>query len=265
MSIEDTALEARLCALDAAACYTFSAFDVLDSTNAYLKALSSQGAPEWSAVIAAEQTAGRGRLGRSFFSPGATGLYMSVLLKPSESKYKLEAPTFITVAAAVAAARAIERLSGRETRIKWVNDIYIDEKKVSGILAEGVFGSTLESVVLGIGVNLYKPQNGFPDDISNKAAYIFEDVCEPDKRAELAIAFLNEFYTLYAHLGERGYMNEYREREYLTGRQVEFERNGKKQSGIVSGVGDDAELIVALDDGGELCLRAGEVSVKIQK
>ncbi len=265
MTARDTALEARLSSLDAAARYSFGAFDVLDSTNAYLKTLAAQGAREWSVAIAALQTAGRGRLGRSFFSPGATGLYMSVLIKPSASAYRLEAPKLITVAAAVAAARAIERLSGRETQIKWVNDIYVGGKKVAGILAEGVMGAGgLESVVLGIGVNLFEPEGGFPDDIADRAAYLFEDGAS-DTRAELAIAFLDEFYALYARLGERMYMSEYRQRSYLTGRQVEFERDGKPFLGVVKDIDGDAALIVALHGGGEARLSAGEVSVKVPK
>lgn len=265
MSARDASLEARLSSLDTAQRYSFLALDVVDSTNTYLKAMAAQGASEWSVVTAAAQTAGRGRLGRSFFSPSATGLYISVLIKPCNSVFRLEAPKLITVAAAIAAARAIEGLSGRKTQIKWVNDIYIDGKKVSGILAEGIMGANgLESVVVGTGVNLFEPKGGFPDEIADRAAYVFEGCHDAEnRRAELAKAILDEFYELYARLGEREYMREYRERSYLTGSRVEFEHDGK-MAGVVKDIDDDAALIVALDDGKEVRLSAGEVSVKKQ-
>ena len=108
-------------------------FEELDSTNRYLKELAAKDARPGTVIIANRQSAGRGRLGRKFFSPGEKGIYMSILLRPD---IPLERAVLITSMAAVAVARAIERVSGIEAKIKWVNDIFLKGKKVCGILTE---------------------------------------------------------------------------------------------------------------------------------
>ena len=109
-------------------------FPVVDSTNILLRRKAKEGVPEGCVVIAGEQTKGKGRLGRSFYSPSDTGVYLSLLLRPEN--ILPEQAVHITTIAAVAACEAIERVSGRKAGIKWVNDIYMDGKKVSGILTE---------------------------------------------------------------------------------------------------------------------------------
>ena len=129
-------------------------FEELDSTNSYLKEMAAKGAQEGTIIIANRQSAGRGRLGRSFFSPEEKGIYMSILLRPDIS---LERAVLITSMAAVAVAEAIEQVSGIQTKIKWVNDIFLNKKKVCGILTEAGIDAetgTLEYAVLGIGVNV---------------------------------------------------------------------------------------------------------------
>lgn len=269
MTSRDEALERTLLALDTARRYRFTALNCVDSTNAYLKARAlTNTAREWDVVIAREQTAGRGRLGRSFFSPG-TGLYMSVLIKPSASKNASAAPKLLTAAAAVAAARAVDKLiasrgGDRSAQIKWVNDIYVDGKKVSGILAEGVIkGDSLDSVVLGIGVNVFAPTDGFPKDIEDKASYLLSCVKDRDAvLSELALAFLNEISSICERLDARQYLDEYRSRSCLIGKLVEFERLGERIIARVVGIDDEAALVVELEGGGRLSLFAGEVSVK---
>ena len=107
--------------------------DEIDSTNSYLKVLAASGAPEGTVIIANRQSAGRGRLGRSFFSPEEKGIYMSILLRPS---IELDRAVLITSMAAVAVARAMETVKGITAQIKWVNDVFINKKKVCGILTE---------------------------------------------------------------------------------------------------------------------------------
>ena len=134
----------------------------LGSTNTELKKLARAGAEEGRVLIALKQSGGRGRLGRSFYSPNGTGLYISVLVRPG---LKSEETVFVTAMSAVCMARAIDRLCGKHALIKWVNDIFLDAKKVCGILCESAFEQSSmlsEYVVIGAGVNIYPPENGFP-------------------------------------------------------------------------------------------------------
>ena len=128
-------------------------------------------------LVAESQTAGRGRLGRSFHSPVGTGLYMSILLRPT---FSAERALFITTAAAVAVCRAIEQETGLKPQIKWVNDIYLHEKKICGILTESSINfetKGLKWAVLGIGLNLSEPEGGFPEEIRSVAGALFAESC----------------------------------------------------------------------------------------
>ena len=138
-------------------------FGVVESTNLLARDMARHGVVQYTAIVAQEQTHGRGTHGRSFFSPPDTGLYMSIVLRPDES---VTDALFITTAAAAACAEAIESIFEAKAEIKWVNDIYVDGKKVCGILTEGLLrpdGSGIEYAVLGIGINVYKPRQDFPE------------------------------------------------------------------------------------------------------
>lgn len=135
-------------------------------------AARSKARPKAPVVVAEEQTAGKGRPGKTFFSPAATGLYLSIVLRPTLAADRGQ---FITCAAAVACAQAIEQVTGAESLIKWVNDIYCDGRKVAGILTEGVVdmeSGHFEHAVLGIGVNVKPPADGFPHDIADVAGAV---------------------------------------------------------------------------------------------
>ena len=136
------------------------------STNTALRALAEAGAPEGTVYIAQSQTGGRGRMGRSFFSPAGTGLYLSLLLRPTTWEPARAAQ--LTAAAAAAMCEAIREVTGKEPGIKWVNDLLLDGKKVCGILTEASFSmesGVLEYAVLGLGVNVYPPEGGFPKEL----------------------------------------------------------------------------------------------------
>ena len=165
-------------------------FSELDSTNQYLKELAKEGAKAGTVIIANKQSAGRGRLGRSFFSPEGTGIYMSILLRP---EMELQKSVRITSMAAVAVARAIERVSGIEAKIKWVNDIFLNGKKVCGILTESGINAitgTLEYAVLGIGINVGTIQ--FPEELKDIATSICNECNHTVTRTELIIEILKE-------------------------------------------------------------------------
>lgn len=231
------------------------------STNSYLRELGISGADEGTVIIADRQTGGKGRLGRSFFSPEG-GLYMSVLLRPEESA---ENALIITAAAAVASARAIEALSGRSCLIKWVNDIYIDGKKVCGILTEGAFldgCDKLSFAVLGIGINISDPEGGFPDDIKDIAGSISGKYRHQSSfKYMLADKILDEFFALYSALPNASFMDEYRRRSLLLGKEIKYIRNEQEHFCTAVDIDDKGQLIVN-ENGENLVIGTGEVTVR---
>ncbi len=230
-------------------------FDTLDSTNTYLKKLAEEGEKEGIVIIADSQTSGRGRRGKSFYSPEGTGLYMSILLRPDKSIADI---TLITTAAAVALSLAIEEVYHKEVLIKWVNDIYLGEKKLAGILTEGSFShNTPDYIVLGIGVNLTTEK--FPDEIKDIAVSL-----GLDRKDELLQEILAQFNKLYENISSPEIHKEYVKRSFLTGREVEIlNKNGL--SGTVVGIDKNFRLEVELENKEHIFLSSGDVSVKVKK
>ena len=245
------------------------------STNTVLKEKAAQKAPEGYVLAAAMQTAGKGRVGRSFFSPADTGLYLSLILRP-ERFDALRAQRFTTIAA-VAACEAIGEVTGVTAGIKWVNDIYVNGKKASGILTEASIGledGFLEYAVVGIGFNMYTPKDGFPEEIRGIAGAVTEDRI-PDGRNRLAAAFLDRFMKYYEaekHPDDGGvsetdsfgsYVAKYREKSIVIGRDVlVLQASGPEKAHAVS-IDDECRLIVRYEDGRLETLSSGEISIRI--
>ncbi|MBQ9428879.1 MAG: biotin--[Clostridia bacterium] len=237
----------------------------VSSTNTVLRQAAEDGAPEGSILLAAAQNAGRGRCGKTFHSPKGTGLYMSILLRPALSA---SASLSITTAAAVAVAEAIESLCGVETKIKWVNDIYIDGRKVCGILTEGALdleSGGLRYAVLGIGVNLLPPAGGFPDEIKEIAGALFEKTLPPDFRAKLAAEITDRFFALYENIGSSSHYAAYAKRDLLCGKEITVLQNGKALPARAEGITENFGLAVRYPDGRRQVLSGGEVSVRVKK
>ena len=240
----------------------FEYFKELDSTNIYLKNAAKNGAEEGLTVIADTQSCGYGRMGRSFYSPDSTGLYMSILLRP---ELNAKDSLLITTAAAVAVSDAIDEISGKESTIKWVNDIYIGSKKVCGILCESAIGENppfLDYCVLGVGVNLYAPENGFPDDISGIAGAIFDSKPKKDIRNELINTIIGNLSLYYDNLLNKNYYNKYREKCFIIGKRVEVIKNSLHFEHTVCDIDDSFRLITKSDSGECFLLDSGEVSIK---
>lgn len=235
----------------------------INSTNSYLKELAVGGAEEGTAVIADRQTAGKGRMGRNFYSPDS-GLYMSLLLRP---KKNISDALVITAAAAVATVRAIESVCKKKCFIKWVNDIYTDGKKVCGILAEGSVlpnGKT-DFVVIGIGINIIEPKDGFPSDIKNIATSLFEKNTDfYTVREKLFGAIYNEFFSICENLSDRSFMDFYRERSLLLNKDIFYLENGIKTAATVTDIDNCGYLILKTENGTKK-LNSGEVSVRIKE
>ena len=235
----------------------------VDSTNACLRRAADAGEPEGLVLLASAQTAGRGRRGRRFYSPAGSGLYMSLLLRPESAAHQA---VFLTVMAAVAAARAAEQVSGGSLQIKWVNDLWKKGRKVCGILTEAsldVESGLLEYAIVGPGFNLIPPAEGWPPELDGIAGSLFMSSAPPGARARLAAAFLNEFWPLYRSGRRRDYLPDYLSRQVLPGRHVEVRPGGAPPYGAtVLGVDQDCHLLVRPDGRRTtLALNSGEVQI----
>ena len=232
------------------------------SSNTVAKQLCKAGAKEGTLVIVESQTEGRGRMGRSFLSDSENGLYMSVALRPRISADKCIS---ITVAAAVAVAEAIEELSQRECHIKWVNDIYIGEKKCCGILTEASFdieSGGLQYAVLGIGVNLCPPKGGFDSSIADIACGIFEGEYPKGFKARLCASIVNRFFDIYERLEEKEFIEKYRNKSNIIGKAVDVYIGNEVVCGVAVDIDENANLIVKDTNGRTHSFNSGEARVR---
>ena len=236
-------------------------FDKLDSTNNYLKKLGSQGEKENQLVIALSQTCGRGRMGRSFYSPNGTGIYFSLLLHP---KFSAEKSLFLTVMAAVSVAETVMKYNINDVKIKWVNDIYIDGKKVCGILTEGAVNCNkmLDYAVVGIGINVIAPENGFPEDIKDIATAIFPGNSEENIKEKIVADVINRFFSMY-NGDDKDYIKRYREYSYLIGKEINIIQGDSTRPATVIDITGDCHLIVKNENGEIEEISSGDVSVRL--
>ena len=231
------------------------------STNALLREQAESGAEEGWAVIAGGQTAGRGRMGRRFYSPAGTGIYMSLLLRPEG--WTPDKAVRLTTMAAVAACEAIEEVSGGQAKIKWVNDIYMEERKVGGILTEASYSletGFLDYAVMGIGLNLYPPEKGFPPELAGIAGTIFPKGQRDGKNC-LAAGLLNHFMKYYTERESSGYEEQYRARSFVIGRRIWVLSPKGKKSGTALDVDKDCRLQIQYENGESELLSAGEIGI----
>lgn len=234
------------------------------STNTVMKREYAAHRPEGFALIAARQTAGRGRLGRSFLSPDG-GLYLTVLLRP---KLPLARLNFLTIAAAVAVCRAIEDTCGFQPQIKWVNDVLQNGKKLCGILTEAsIEGETgaLDFVIVGIGVNLRFDPAAAPE-LSGIAGGLSDFTDRVPRRAALAAAVLTRLEEQYVHLrtgDTQPVIEAYRAHLCCVGRQITVLENGVGTPALCTGVNDEGHLLVTMEDGTARELQSGEISIRL--
>lgn len=235
--------------------------DSTDSTNNEAKKLALNGEAEWTVIVAESQTCGKGSKGRSFFSPEGSGLYMSILLRPTISAEKA---LYITTAAAVAVARVLERRFDIKAEIKWVNDLYKNGKKICGILTESSLSGNgrLDFAILGIGINLC-PAAAVPKDLENIMGFVCEEKRDIDK-ALLAAEIANEFKKLYDTLETASFADEYNQRLMLTGKTVTVNMPSFKKTAVVLGIDEQLRLLVEYEDGERQALSAGEVSINLE-
>ena len=216
-------------------------------------------------IAANSQTNGRGRKGRVFFSPKDTGLYFSLLIHP---EIPFSKATYITCIAAESLVLAIHDTLGIETSIKWVNDIFLKDRKIAGILTE-TFGSLEEEfpeyVVVGVGINIYPFTDELPSDIKKRAGFLIK---KADNTANLknllCINFVKHFYTFLSEIDRKTFLDGYRMHSNLIGRYVRIHNDkkpSKKEYALVTGIDDECRLLVTYDDKKTAALTGKEVSV----
>lgn len=237
-------------------------YRTLESTNSTARLAAENGEQGPAVFIAEEQTKGRGRETRRFHSPAGGGIYMSILLRPKLSP----ADTLcLTTAAAVAVAEAIERVSGKRAGIKWVNDVFIDCRKVCGILTEAslsIESGSVDYAVVGIGINASLPKGGFAPEIRSIAGAVCEKETT-DLRARLAAEVLNIFCPLADRLSDREFFDEYRSRLFFLGESVTVLRGEERYVATALDIDRDFRLVVRREDGSEEALSSGEISIKL--
>ena len=232
------------------------------STSRLVKEKATAGEKEGYLLASGHQTEGRGRLGRSFYSPSDTGVYMSLLLRPSINP---QDATLITTAAAVSVCEALEKMGIRDTGIKWVNDIFLNGRKICGILTEAGFdieNNQLSFAVLGIGLNMYAPDGGFPDDIKDIAGAVWSERKE-DARNKFIAYFLNSFYEYYENIESRRHVKEYSDRCFVLGREINIINGDTVKKAKAISVDDNCGLVVELSDGEKAVISSGEISIRV--
>ena len=230
------------------------------STNTLTVQQAIAGQKEGYILISGMQTQGKGRTGHSFYSPERTGLYMSILLRPPYSP--MEA-TNITSMAGVAACEAMESF-GLEPKIKWINDIFLNGKKVVGILSEASISMEnllMDYVVLGIGFNVYAPENGFPQDIKDIAGCLFTERIN-DGKNKLAAAFIQSFMKYYRNWNKEDYYQSYKDHNFILNKEVQITTPNGLKTVFAKDIDKNFELIVE-DNGQEKVLSSGEVHIKL--
>ena len=236
----------------------------IDSTNNEAKRLASAGEKRDLLLVAAEQTAGRGRSGRSFLSPEG-GLYMSFLLHPASSA---EESMRLTTAAAVAVSETVEELSGKKTGIKWVNDVYLDGRKITGILAEASLSlenGGLEYAVVGIGVNLCEPRGGFDPAIRATAGAVWRrGEKQSAGRARMAAVIAKKYLALLRENDQASIHRAYKDRSLVLGREVTVIRVGREEEKArVLDIDGENRLVLQYPQGTVETLGTGEIRVVI--
>lgn len=248
----------------AAAEFTLEVRQSVTSTNILAKELAAQGAKEGTVVIAREQTQGRGRMGRSFYSPVSSGIYFTIILRPM---LNLEDSLMITTAAAVAVAKAIETVARVKAEIKWVNDIFVDGKKVCGILTEASINfesGGLEYAVVGIGINI--ATQDFPEELSQIAGSIFGNKPEDARTtSQLVAEVLNNLSECMNSLTDKKYLEEYRKRSFLIGQDILVLKGKDILPARAIDIDEKARLVVEYENHTIEPLSSGEVSVRIKK
>jgi len=238
-------------------------YDTVDSTNTEAKRLALRGAPHGTVLVAGSQTAGRGRMGRSFASPVGLGLYFSVILRPS---CRAEELMHLTCAAGVAACEAIAEVTGYCPGIKWINDLVAEHKKLGGILTElSVDAGTglVSYAIIGIGINCDHAPEDFPPELRDIAVSLHTVTGKPVDIAALAAALMERLQRMDGQLltNRDAILAAYRKNCVTLGRQVRVIGQTEREATALD-IDPEGGLVVRYADGSIATVSSGEVSVR---
>ena len=232
-------------------------FDTIDSTNSEAKRNSHKLTDTPLLFVADSQTAGRGRLGRSFYSPKATGLYMSLMLK---AKDDIKDTVCMTTAVSVCVTDAIKTLCSIDAKIKWVNDIYIDSKKVCGILCEAVTDETtskIKGIIIGIGVNI--STTDFPDELINIASSLGQAI----NKNHLCALITDNIISMYENIESRAFIEEYKKRSLVLGEKINYTEDGITKEAVAIDIDQNGGLVIETENKIKT-LSTGEITIRLK-
>lgn len=240
--------------------------DEVDSTNIYIRQKAQEGAPDGAVAIARKQTSGRGRLARKFESPPDTGVYLTILLRPEIAVGELN---LVTLLAAVAAADTIEKLTGTAPGIKWTNDLFLNGRKITGILTEcSVSGENgmVDYAAVGIGMNLLQKEEDFPEELRGIAGSVYMATGVKVSLSEYA-ACLMKIFEEYFYDGNfpenrEQVLQKYRERLFFLGQTVQVCGLREQYPAVALDVDGEGRLLVRREDGSITALNSGEISIR---
>jgi len=243
-------------------------YDTLESTNKTAKEMAVSGCDHGTVVIANTQTSGKGRYKRNFYSPPDSGLYLSFVFRAEI--LHIQNPSLITASVAVAVCRAIEAVSEERPKIKWINDIFIEGKKICGILTEAVTdleSGSIDWIVAGIGINVSNNKDDFPEELAQIAGSIFSGSDkngrkEAAARNRLAAEIINRCFGLKTWLDDEAVYSEYRERLMLSGRRITVTLPEETYEATATDVDINGHLVVRKDDGEIISLSSGKISFR---
>lgn len=233
----------------------------VDSTNNYAKQLASKGAAHGTLVTAEIQTSGKGRFGRNFCSPKCGSIYMSVILRPDTD---MESSQLLTSCIATAAAEALDKVCGTDVKVKWVNDLFLNGKKICGILTEASLNfenGRLEYAVAGIGINLRSIKNTFPEELLSIATSIEDETGKTFGRCRIIAEILKNIDSFTAEIEKKTFLDEYRRRSFIIGKRIVVSKYKEERMAQAVGIDESAGLVVRYDDGTMETLNSGEARI----
>ena len=237
-------------------------YQTVGSTNQEAKKLALEGAKTGTVIIAEEQTQGRGRMGRSFYSPPKSGIYLSLVLRPDVAARDA---VLLTTGASVGVCRAIKKVTGIDTQIKWVNDIYMGDRKIVGILTEAVTNfenGQFEFVIIGIGLNFKQPEAALPKELEDIVGTLFNKKPDALTRNRLAAEIINEVLMICDDLTNRNFLEEYKTHSMVLGKQIKVFRNNEWEVATALDISDEGGLIIKNQFGQTETLNSGEISIR---
>lgn len=240
-------------------------YKTLESTNKTAKEMAIAGAGHGTTVIADCQTSGRGRYSRNFFSPSG-GLYLSMILRPEVLRF--QNTTAVTAFAAVSVCEAIEAVSGKEPMIKWVNDIFMDDKKVCGILTEAVTdfeSGNLQWIVLGVGINVSIRREEFPPELRDVAASVYPEGGNPGVRNRLCAEIINRIAGFAVLPEEKEIFDKYKKRLMMLGKKITVMQGQTIYKATALDMDSAGRLIIEKENGETVSLSSGEIRIRQQE